>query len=390
MRVAQICADPGVEVFGSTGASVHVQSIAAAFARTGARVELIAASVGGDRPEGMANVGLHQLPPAGSGDQIEREEQTLVGNAALAATLGRLGKLDLVYERYSLWSHAGMEFARDNGIPSVLEVNAPLIEEQARHRNLISRLAAEAAAARAFDAATAIVAVSQGVKDWLERWPEARGKVEVIANGVDPTRFPATARRPGPFTVGYLGALKPWHGLDTLVSAFARLHVRRPDARLLIVGDGPEKAWLEEALEVRRLASVCRMVGAIDPSAVPWHLGAMDVAVAPYPDLRPFYFSPLKVVEYQAAGLPVVCSDVGALDELVTDGVTGILCPPEDPALLAVALEALADDPRRRANMGRAGRKHVFAAHTWDTIAGRVLTLAGLRTGRREYERRAA
>jgi glycosyltransferase involved in cell wall biosynthesis len=355
-----------------------VQAVAAALTRAGARVDLLATRVGGTRPARVAGIGLHELPPAPKGDTAEREEQALANNAALTAALEHLGGVDLVYERYSLWSHAGMEFARCAGIPGVLEVNAPLIEEQIRHRSLVNRLAAEAVAARCFAAATVIVAVSDAVRDSLQEWPEARGKVHVIPNGVDPERFPVVARHDGPFTVGVLGTLKPWHGLDTLVSAFARLHERRPDARLMVVGDGPEAAWLEEAVALRGLADDVVRTGAVEPDEVPWHLSAMDVAVAPYPDLRPFYFSPLKVVEYQAAGLPVVCSDVGGLDRLVQDGVTGILCPPEDPAALALALEALAGDPERRERMGRAARTSVLAHHTWDAVVGRALAAAGV------------
>jgi glycosyltransferase involved in cell wall biosynthesis len=378
MRVAQVCADPGVPVFGTKGASVHVQAVAAALARAGARVDLLATRVGGNPPAALADVGLHQLPAAPKGDAAEREEQALANNAALTAALDRLGAVDLVYERYSLWSHAGMEFAQHAGVPGVLEVNAPLIEEQIRHRSLVNRLAAEAVAARCFAAATAIVAVSEGVRDALEQWPEALGKVHVIPNGVDPERFPATTRHDGPFTVGFLGTLKPWHGLETLVSAFARLHARRPGCRLVVVGDGPEAAWLEEAVALRGLGDAVLRTGAVQPDEVPWHLSAMDVAVAPYPDLRPFYFSPLKVVEYQAAGLPVVCSDVGGLDQLVEDGVTGVLCPPDDPAALALALEALADDRPLRVRMGRAARERVLARHTWDAVVARALAAAQL------------
>jgi glycosyltransferase involved in cell wall biosynthesis len=67
----------------------------------------------------------------------------------------------------------------------------------------------------------------------------------------------------------------------------------------------------------------------------------MDVAVAPYPGNLDFYFSPLKVVEYLAAGLPVVVSDIGQLSHLVSHGETGWLCPPGDEVALADALEQL-------------------------------------------------
>jgi glycosyltransferase involved in cell wall biosynthesis len=378
MRAAYVCADAGVPVFGTKGASVHVQAVAGALAATGARLTVLATRTGGAPPASLAGSGLVALPPAPRAEPAARERAALAANDALARALSALGPLDLVYERYSLWSHAAMEHARARGIPGVLEVNAPLIDEQAAHRVLVDRSAAEAVARRALAAATVVIAVSPGVAAWLERFPAAAGKVHVVPNGVDPARFGATPpAAPGrPFTVGFLGTLKPWHGLDTLVDAFAVLHARRPGARLRLIGDGPQAAAVRARLAVDGVAGAATLTGAVAPAAVPAELAAVDVGVAPYPDLRPFYFSPLKLVEYAAAGLPAVCSRVGALEDVVTDGVTGLLCPPGEPLALAAALERLADDPGLRARLGAAARERVLAEHTWDRVVARTLALA--------------
>jgi glycosyltransferase involved in cell wall biosynthesis len=103
----------------------------------------------------------------------------------------------------------------------------------------------------------------------------------------------------------------------------------------------------------------------------------MDIGVAPYRGGEPFYFSPLKIYEYMASGLPVVASDVGDLARVVRHGETGLICPPDDPAALAAALGRLADDPASARRMGRAGRAQVFERHTWAGVAWRVLALAG-------------
>jgi glycosyltransferase involved in cell wall biosynthesis len=105
----------------------------------------------------------------------------------------------------------------------------------------------------------------------------------------------------------------------------------------------------------------------------------MDAAVAPYPDLTPFYFSPLKVFEYMAAGLPVVASRVGQLSSLIEDGWNGLLCPPGDPAALAASLDRLRQDPALRARLGQTARTAVLAHNSWDSVAQRSLSLAGLR-----------
>ncbi|MDQ3607421.1 MAG: glycosyltransferase family 4 protein [Actinomycetota bacterium] len=382
-RAAYLCVDAGIPVCGSKGASVHVQAVAGALTRRGVEVELLATRPEGERPEALRGVGLHALPPAPKGEPAQRERRARANDAVNAARLLALGPLDLVYERYSLWSAAALEAARAAGVPTVLEVNAPLVDEQAEHRSLVHRREAERSTARALAAADVIVAVSDGVAAWLDGWPEAEGRVHVIANGVDPQRFPAPAReplarRPGePFTVGFLGTLKPWHGLDTLVAAFVALRECHPEARLRIVGDGPQRQAVREALAAAGALEAADLVGAVAPAEVPGHLAAMDVAVAPYPDLRPFYFSPLKVVESMAAGLPVVASRVGALDELVAHGATGLLCPPGDPAALTEALAELAGDPARCVRMGAAGRSWVLAERTWDAVVDRVLALAG-------------
>lgn len=381
-RAAYVCVDAGVPVCGSKGASVHVQAVAGTLARRGWEVELLATRSEGARPEALRGVALHALPPVPKGQPAQRERRAQANDAANAARLVALGPLGLVYERYSLWSAAPLETARAAGIPTVLEVNAPLVDEQAEHRSLVHRHEAERATARALAAADVIVAVSDGVAAWLDEWPEAEGRVHVITNGVDPQRFLAPARearprRPGePFTVGFLGTLKPWHGLDTLVAAFVALRQRFPEARLRIVGDGPQREALRDALAAAGALEAAELVGAVSPAEVPGHLAAMDVSVAPYPDLRPFYFSPLKVVESMAAGLPVVASRVGALDDLVAHGVTGLLCPPGDPTSLAEALGDLAADPGRCARMGAAGRARALAEHTWDAVVDRVLALA--------------
>jgi len=104
----------------------------------------------------------------------------------------------------------------------------------------------------------------------------------------------------------------------------------------------------------------------------------MDVCVAPYPRLARFYFSPLKVYEYMAAGLPVIASKVGQLAELIEDGVNGLLYPPNNPSALATALDRLRCAPEVRARLGRAARATVLRDHTWSAVVQQILSLARL------------
>lgn len=382
MRVAYICADHGVPVFGRKGCSIHVQEVIRALIALGAKVEVFASRIGGKPPKGLETVTIHVLPESSAGPRAVREQKALNANGYLRYALNCSRPFDLIYERYSLWSFAGMEYAWSTGIPGVLEVNAPLIEEQAKYRGLLDRKSAEDVAQRVFGYAKVLVAVSNEVAEYLRSYPISRERIQRITNGVNPDRFPADLMpsrpgNPGTFTVGFVGTLKAWHGLKHLAEAFAMLHRRVPGARLLIVGDGPEKENLLNDLSANNLDSFAHLTGSVTSEEVPGLLASMDVAVAPYPQLKNFYFSPLKVYEYMAAGLPVVASRIGQLTELVQDGENGLLCSPGNSEALADALYRLSCDSGLCRRLGRAARTTVLRDYAWEKIVMRILRLAG-------------
>lgn len=382
MRLSYICADKGVPVFGRKGCSIHVQEVIRGMLKRGVHVDLFASRTGGDAPADFQSVNRRHLPAMESKHRVAHAIEQM--NRGITKQLRMNGKCDVIYERYSLWSYAALEFAREQGIPRLLEVNAPLIEEAAQYRGLVDRELAEHAAKRAFKAASALIAVSQEVADHLSEWPENNGKVHVVPNGVDPDRFAYernTQHGEKPFTVGFVGTLKPWHGVDDLLVAFDELSRQYPDVRLLIVGDGPERETLQNTascLFASRQSDV-EFTGAVEPEAVPALLASMDVAVAPYPRLPGFYFSPLKVMEYMAAGLPVIASRIGALARLIEDGATGILTEPGDPRAISDALFHLYRDGGECVRLGKTARRHVVAAHTWDHAVDRILRLVSSR-----------
>ncbi|HEV3236723.1 MAG TPA: hypothetical protein VGZ25_07015, partial [Gemmataceae bacterium] len=117
MRIAYVSADQGVPVFGCKGCSIHVQEVLRALVNRGAEIDLFTPRIGGETPSCLESVRLHRLPTISDGDTATREKRALEANDELAKALMKSGPFDWIYERYSLWSHAGMDFAAKVGIP---------------------------------------------------------------------------------------------------------------------------------------------------------------------------------------------------------------------------------------------------------------------------------
>ncbi len=384
MKIAYVCTDPGVPVFGHKGGSIHVQSVVRALLARGAEVVLFARRIGGEAPAGLESVDVRRLSKAPSGQTVERERFLLDANAELRDLLAAEPGVDLVYERHSLFSHAAMEFARGAGIPGLLEVNAPLIEEQQRYRSLTLVAEAEAAATRCFAAAGSVLAVSRPLADRLEAETAARGRVHVVPNGVDISRFgplvtPSLPGKEGVVTIGFVGSLRPWHGVEQLVEAFLDLRREAVPVRLLIVGDGPMREMIDTACASQSESVV--LTGAVPPVRVPGLLASMDIAVAPYPRMEHFYFSPLKLYEYMAAAVAIAASASGQVAEVIEDGRTGLLYKPDDPGGLYRVLARLISDAELRARLGMRARETADREHGWNRVAAKILELAGERGG---------
>ena len=374
MRIAYVTVDPGIPVFGTKGASVHIQEVVRELIRRGHDVTVHTTRAGRDIPDDLAGLKVIETRIEAD-DPAARERAQQEVSARIAARIIADGA-DLVYERYSLFSTALAEVAEATGAAGVLEVNAPLIEEQRTHRVLVDEEAAAKALARQVAAATATIAVSDPVRDWV-RERTGSESVHTVPNGVSITRIVPRPEEIGDPVVTFVGTLKPWHGVADLLAAAAL--AKRP-WKLRIIGDGPERAALEE--QAAGLGIEVDFRGAVAPADMPEQLAGSAIGVAPYPDLggeQQQYFSPLKVYEYLAAGLPVVASAVGQLPQIL--GELGTLVPPSDPAALATAIDTLAADPVLRGKLGWRGRMQAEEKHSWAGAVDRILDLAGRADG---------
>jgi glycosyltransferase involved in cell wall biosynthesis len=400
MRLAYLCTDLGVPVYGNKGASIHVRELSRALQELGHEVLIVCARLGGSAPNGF-DVPLVELPPehpaaselppseGGGGLTSPRAVQAAAYASSLPArALPVLREFDpdVLYERYALNGTAGVALAADLGIPHVLEVNAPLVDEELAHRGLASDASARPLERMIVTRAARIVAVSEALKRWLIDLGVEAGRITVLANAVDPRRFerPAGKREDARRRLGvdgrpvvvFVGTLKPWHDPGILVRALGVLREKNVAPQLLLVGDGPERERLEALARAEGLSSMLTFTGSVAQEQVPAYLAAADVAVATYHPDTGRYFSPLKLFEYLAAGLPVVAAELGEIPHCVRRGETGLLYPPGDADALADALGTLIADRERAAALGRNGREHVLRHHTWTLNAQAVAALA--------------
>ena len=368
MHIAYVCLDPGIPVFGTKGASVHIQEVVREYRRRGHDVTVYATRRGSDVPDDLAELRVVDVPIT-TRDEEERERAQQTASASVSDMV-RAGGYDLVYERYSLFSTVIAEC----GVPGILEVNAPLIDEQRTHRVLVDEQAADAALQEQVQAALATICVSDPVRDWVIARTEGT-RVFTVPNGVNVHRITPQPESPGAPVVTFVGTLKPWHGVDVLLRARAQAH---KDWQLRIIGDGPMRAELDDL--ARSLGVDVDFRGAVAPDAIPQHMAGTAIGVAPYPAMdtdSDQYFSPLKVYEYMAAGLPVVASRVGQLPEIM--GESAYLVPPSDPEALAEALDALVANPAERARVGSDNRRQAEREHSWTGTVDHILAHAGVK-----------
>jgi glycosyltransferase involved in cell wall biosynthesis len=400
MKIAYLCADFGIPIRGNKGASVHVRELVAALKRQGHEVRIFTSNPYGNNAlstptelissAGLPDACVRLTPPLlrRKFPRLDKELRDLAYNLNAYWSLGsrlRAWLPDCIYERYSLFNLAGLAVARSLGVPHLLEVNAPLRLERARTTGLTLHLLAELFDRQLFHGADRVLVVSKALQRYVDDRSARAGRVVVIPNAVDTSRFrprgawQVTRARlgldPAAFVVGFAGSLKPWHGTEILLDAFAALHREESRARLLIVGDGPQAASLRDRAAHLRIEPATIFTGAILHGQMPSMLGIMDVAAAPYLEVPDFYFSPLKLYEYMASGLAVVASDVGDIATLVQDGETGLLSPAGDAPALADRFRRLMCDTAHRERIGRAARAKA-EQHSWDHNARLVTDLA--------------
>lgn len=401
MRLLYMCTDPGIDLASQGGGSIHIRAFVRALRELGHEVTVAChavmndsacANVSGDllplRLAGWNRAAARSIRAANrlAGRRVRHHPDIVRGLHNLtafrfAARAIRELRPDFIYERYSLWGMTGLWLARKYSVPLVLEVNAPLAYEQKRYRGLTFSSLADRAERMIWRGADLLVAVSESLRHHLQQACVRPERIHILPNAVDTNLFhtgldaePVRKRfhLEGRFVLGFVGTFKPWHGADLLVEAFQRLYATDPGMRLLLVGDGPLRESLEQKAREGGLNGAITFAGRVAHEDVPSYLAAMDVTVAPYPDLSEFYYSPLKLFEYMAAGRATVASGMGQVVQVLVDGETGLLFKPGDVEHLVHCIRRLQEDSELRLALGREASR-ASRSHTWNKNAAQVI-----------------
>jgi glycosyltransferase involved in cell wall biosynthesis len=360
---------------------VHVGEIARGLLAAGCEVELVS------RGPDPAIAGLRYVAAAGSGTgKLSRLAR--VNAVAIARVAARRREARSLYVRYDWGVLPAIVAGRALGYRVVLEVNALTTLELGADAGLV-RSAREgvkrAAVSTAWRSAYRLLPVTERLRDRLvDDFGAPPERVEIVTNGADVDLFAprdrATALNelgldPGDEHVLFVGLLAWWNDFATVIEAFAQVVSRRARARLVFVGDGPERAVVEELVRTHGIAERVTFAGFVDDrSLVARYLAASRVCLSPG-SAELAIGRPMKLAEYLAAGRAVVGSAIPGIAEMLEETGGGIAVKPHDARAMADALCELLADPARADALGESAREVIVERYSWRAIANRLAAI---------------
>lgn len=368
------------------GQAVHVRELIAALRRAGHEVQecaLVRKADGNGRTAAGKTSPWQRLRLPRTAIEVLEVLYDRRGRAMLREA-ARTFRPHFVYERHALHCRAGLDVAKQLGVPLLLEVNSPMVDEMQKLGLLRFEQRARATERAVLAGADRVLAVTAVLGERLLTLGALRERIRVVPNGAQPERYGDAARvaaasvrshwrlPPAAFALGFVGYMRPWHRLDLMVE---RLHEPRFAAvHLVLLGEGPALPALREQAARLGLQERVHALGVVPHDLLPSHVCALDAALIPAIN---DYASPLKLFDSLAAGVATIAPDQPNLRELVTDGVDALLFRPDDAAALAAQVARLVADRELGRRLGAAGRAALLRnAWTWDGNAQRVAELA--------------
>lgn len=361
------------------GQFVHVEELIAALRADGHEIVLV-----GPRAIETQSFGADAGLVAALKKALPRALYELLELAYSFLAFGRLAaaivrhRPDAIYERYNLFCPAGIWAKRLFDLPLLLEVNAPLYEERRRFGGIALDALARWTERYTWRGADRALPVTGVLADYVRRAGVPDERILVVPNGIDKRKFAAAPGRDeararlgldGKLVLGFVGFMREWHGLDGLIDLVAEHG--DPSWHLLLVGDGPVREQLLEQAARRNVASQVTITGIVGRDEVASYIRAFDVALQP--DVVA-YASPLKLIEYLAAGLAIVAPNTANIRELLEDGHNGLLFERGDRESLTRAVLAAAGDAKLRERLGAAAAATIERRGlTWESNARRVV-----------------
>lgn len=370
------------------GQAVHIEEMIEALRAQGHEVRIVAPTLGAPPDQQGAMGGevgwvarLKSALPKSVYELLELAYSWVAYRQLLRAAAD--WQPDMIYERYNLFLLSGGMARRKLGIPLLLEVNAPLVEERLKHSGGLSLVRlARWAEGRAWREADRVLPVTQVLAGHVKAYGVPDDRLAVLPNGINEAHFvnapmpdEAKARLglQGQLVLGFTGFVRDWHGVDRVVRWMAT-PAAPAHCHLLIVGDGPVRAELETLARSLGLAQRVTFTGVIDRHRVPEHVAAFDVALQPAVTA---YASPLKLMEYLVLGKAIVAPREPNLLEVLTDDLNACLFDSAAPGGFEQALTRLCADVPLRERLAHGARDTITRLDlTWAGNARRVVALA--------------
>lgn len=363
------------------GQSVHIKELTSSFKELGHELIFVGPSL---RPKtfGQQNQLLRLvrwlLP------QFMQELLELLYSARAYRKLHKAYKThkpDVLYERYNLFLTAGARLKARTGIPYLLEVNAPLVEERAKHSGLKLQSYAKKLEVTTWQAADMTLPVSAVLSEKLQRAGVKKENITVVHNGINHRDYAAVDKElirkkyglENRIVLGFTGFLREWHQLDHVISVIANFP-EDTSPHLLVVGDGPAIETCKQLAQNLGIANRIHFAGFVSRTDIPKHLAAMDVALQP---AVTDYASPLKIFEYMKSSLAIIAPDQPNIREILTHREDALLFDPQDFAAAEDEILQLIADTNLRQRLGKAAFEKITTEnYTWRSNAERIVNIA--------------